>query len=32
MLGGKYLYLPRAGAAGIHKAIEAVASEMRESE
>jgi magnesium chelatase subunit D len=30
MLGGKYLYLPRASAAGIHKAIEAVASDMRE--
>ena len=29
MLGGKYLYLPRATAGGIHKAIEAVASEMR---
>jgi magnesium chelatase subunit D len=30
MLGGKYLYLPRAGTSGIHKAIEAVASDMRE--
>ena len=30
MLGGKYLYLPRAGAGGIHEAIEAVASEIRE--
>ena len=26
MLGGKYLYLPRAGATGIHEAIESVAS------
>ncbi|HKP86855.1 MAG TPA: magnesium chelatase ATPase subunit D [Blastocatellia bacterium] len=30
MLGGKYLYLPRANAAGIHKAIETIASDMRE--
>jgi magnesium chelatase subunit D len=29
MLGGKYLYLPRAGAAGIHKAVESAASSMR---
>jgi magnesium chelatase subunit D len=29
MLGGKYLYLPRAGAAGIHKAVELAASGMR---
>ena len=32
MLGGKYLYLPRAGAAGVHDAIESVASTMRENQ
>jgi magnesium chelatase subunit D len=31
MLGGKYLYLPRAGATGIHEAIESVASTMRDN-
>ena len=31
ILGGKYLYLPRAGATGIHEAIESVASAMREN-
>jgi magnesium chelatase subunit D len=31
MLGGKYLYLPRAGATGIHEAIESVASTMRDT-
>ncbi|HEX5734656.1 MAG TPA: magnesium chelatase ATPase subunit D [Blastocatellia bacterium] len=31
MLGGKYLYLPRAGATGIHEAIESVASTLREN-
>ena len=29
MLGGKYLYLPRPGATGIHEAIQSVASSMR---
>ena len=31
MLGGKYLYLPRAGATGIHEAIESVASTLRDN-